>query len=132
MTPRIRASWWGSATPGDSTSSDEGTIAISDRKPGSRSYTAGHDGEAGGFDESLPRTEMATCAERKQTAAARGRGVHDLRSSAIPEGRVEAHPGFGARNLAGDQGSPPPTGCLTVPRAQYQRSGASQPEPTKV
>src|SRR6202012_777984 len=48
------------------------------------------DGDAGGFDESFPREEMAPLRRAEQTAAAKAVGVHDLRFLGYPDGRVEA------------------------------------------
>jgi LmbE family N-acetylglucosaminyl deacetylase len=48
------------------------------------------DGDAGGFDESFPRTEMAPLRRAEQTAAADCVGVHDLRFLGYPDGQVEA------------------------------------------
>ncbi|HEY0716242.1 MAG TPA: PIG-L deacetylase family protein [Streptosporangiaceae bacterium] len=48
------------------------------------------DGDAGGFDESFPRAEMAPLRRAEQTAAATCVGVRDLRFLGYPDGRVEA------------------------------------------
>jgi LmbE family N-acetylglucosaminyl deacetylase len=48
------------------------------------------DGDAGGFDESFPRTEMAPLRRAEQTAAADCVGVHDLRFLGYSDGQVEA------------------------------------------
>jgi LmbE family N-acetylglucosaminyl deacetylase len=48
------------------------------------------DGEAGGSDPSLSRTDMAALRRREQAAAAKQVGVHDIRFLGYPDGRVEA------------------------------------------
>ncbi len=48
------------------------------------------DGDAGGFDESRPRAEMAPLRRKEQAAAAPCVGVQDLRFLGYPDGRVEA------------------------------------------
>ncbi len=48
------------------------------------------DGDAGGSDRSMPRTEMAALRRREQTAAAHAVGVKDLVFLAHPDGRVVA------------------------------------------
>jgi LmbE family N-acetylglucosaminyl deacetylase len=48
------------------------------------------DGDAGGSDPSISRSDMATLRRAEQTAAAREVGVHDLRFLGYPDGRVEA------------------------------------------
>jgi LmbE family N-acetylglucosaminyl deacetylase len=47
------------------------------------------DGDAGGSDRSLPRSEMAAMRRREQTAAAHALGVKDLVFLGHPDGRVE-------------------------------------------
>jgi LmbE family N-acetylglucosaminyl deacetylase len=48
------------------------------------------DGDAGGHDESVPRSEIAPLRRKEQTAAAACVGVHDLRFLGYPDGQVEA------------------------------------------
>jgi LmbE family N-acetylglucosaminyl deacetylase len=47
-------------------------------------------GEAGGEDREMPRSQMAELRQAEQTAAAAAVGVHDLRFLGYPDGRVEA------------------------------------------
>jgi LmbE family N-acetylglucosaminyl deacetylase len=54
------------------------------------SYCIVTDGEAGGFDDSISRAEMAEIRRAEQTAAAKIVGVTDLTFLAHPDGRVEA------------------------------------------
>jgi LmbE family N-acetylglucosaminyl deacetylase len=49
------------------------------------------DGDAGGFDQSIPRPEMAQIRRREQTAAAKLVGVDQLIFLGYPDGRVEAN-----------------------------------------
>jgi LmbE family N-acetylglucosaminyl deacetylase len=46
------------------------------------------DGEAGGSDREMPRSEMAALRRREQTAAAAAVGVTDVRFLGYPDGRV--------------------------------------------
>jgi LmbE family N-acetylglucosaminyl deacetylase len=48
------------------------------------------DGDAGGYDESVGRGEMAALRRNEQAAAAKHVGVTDLRFLGYPDGRVEA------------------------------------------
>jgi LmbE family N-acetylglucosaminyl deacetylase len=48
------------------------------------------DGDAGGFDDDLPREEMAPLRRAEQVAAAKCVGVSDVRFLGYPDGRVEA------------------------------------------
>jgi LmbE family N-acetylglucosaminyl deacetylase len=47
------------------------------------------DGDAGGSDPSVSRSDMAVLRREEQTEAARQVGVHDLRFLGYPDGRVE-------------------------------------------
>jgi len=49
------------------------------------------DGQAGGFDESVSREDMARTRRKEQTAAAAVVGVSDLHFLGFPDGRVEAN-----------------------------------------
>jgi LmbE family N-acetylglucosaminyl deacetylase len=60
---------------------DEGTEVI---------YCIVTDGDAGGYDESVGREEMAQLRRDEQAAAAKHVGVGDLRFLGYPDGRVEA------------------------------------------
>ena len=53
-------------------------------------YCVVTDGDAGGFDEDFPRSEMPTLRRAEQVAAAKCVGVHDVRFLGYPDGRVEA------------------------------------------
>jgi len=48
------------------------------------------DGDAGGFDRSVSRSEMAEIRRAEQTAAAKAVGVRDLSFVGYPDGRLEA------------------------------------------
>ncbi len=48
------------------------------------------DGDAGGFDPTVPRHEIAGIRQREQTAAGEAIGVRDLRFLGYPDGRVAA------------------------------------------
>ncbi|WP_067831724.1 PIG-L deacetylase family protein [Actinomadura kijaniata] len=48
------------------------------------------DGDAGGFDDGITRTEMAALRRDEQRAAAKAVGVTDVRFLGYPDGRVEA------------------------------------------
>ena len=63
------------------------------------SYCIVTDGDAGGYDESIGREEMAALRRDEQAAAAKQVGVTDLRFLGYPDGRVEATLGL-RRDLA--------------------------------
>jgi LmbE family N-acetylglucosaminyl deacetylase len=86
------------------------------------------DGDAGGFDESFPRAEMAPLRRAEQLAAAKCVGVHDVRFLGYPDGRVEATLGL-RRDLARviRQVRPDRVVCPS-PERNYARTGASHPD----
>jgi LmbE family N-acetylglucosaminyl deacetylase len=53
-------------------------------------YCIATDGDAGGSDRSVPRSDMAVLRRREQKAAAAQVGVRDVRFLGYPDGRVEA------------------------------------------
>ncbi len=57
-------------------------------------YCIATDGDAGGDDRSMPRTEMARIRREEQTAAALQVGVTDLRFLGYPDGRLVADLGL--------------------------------------
>jgi len=91
-------------------------------------YCVATDGDAGGFDETFPRAEMAPLRRAEQTAAAKQVGVHDLRFLGYPDGRVEATLGL-RRDLARviRQVRPDRVLCHT-PERNYVRTGVSHPD----
>ncbi len=54
------------------------------------SYCIVTEGDAGGYDESVDRAEMARLRRAEQTAAAKHVGVDDIRFLGYPDGRIEA------------------------------------------
>ena len=86
------------------------------------------DGDAGGFDESFPRDEMAPLRRAEQTAAAKAVGVYDLRFLGYPDGRVEATLGL-RQDLARviRQVRPDRVLCPS-PERNYARIGTSHPD----
>jgi LmbE family N-acetylglucosaminyl deacetylase len=58
------------------------------------SYCMITSGDAGGFDPSVPRTEIAGIREREQRAAAAEVGVSDVRFLGYPDGRLEVSLGL--------------------------------------
>ena len=78
------------AHPDDVDFSAAATIAAWTDAGISVTYCIVTDGDAGGHDESVPRSEIAPLRRKEQTAAAACVGVHDLRFLGYPDGRVEA------------------------------------------
>lgn len=91
-------------------------------------YCLATDGDAGGFDDSVPRAEMGPLRRKEQTAAAACVGVHDLRFLGYPDGQVE--PSLALRkDLARviRQVRPDRVLCPS-PERNYQRMGISHPD----
>jgi len=78
------------AHPDDVDFSAAGTVALWTDAGIEVTYCIVTDGDAGGYDESVPRPEMAQLRRAEQAAAAKHVGVHDLRFLGYPDGRVEA------------------------------------------
>jgi LmbE family N-acetylglucosaminyl deacetylase len=67
-----------------------GTVAAWTDAGAEVTYCVVTDGDAGGYDQSVGRDEMARLRRDEQTAAAKCVGVEDLRFLGYPDGRVEA------------------------------------------
>jgi LmbE family N-acetylglucosaminyl deacetylase len=91
-------------------------------------YCVVTDGDAGGYDESVPRPEIAPLRRAEQTAAAKLVGVTDIRFLGYPDGRVEATLGL-RRDLARviRQVRPQRVVCPS-PERNYLRMGVSHPD----
>jgi len=76
------------AHPDDVDFSAAGTIALWTDAGIEVTYCIVTDGDAGGHDESVPRSGIAALRRAEQTAAAKHVGVHDLRFLGYPDGRV--------------------------------------------
>jgi LmbE family N-acetylglucosaminyl deacetylase len=92
------------------------------------SYCIVTNGEAGGSDPSVSRTEMAAIRQAEQTAAAKQVGVSDLHFLGYPDGRVEATIGL-RRDLARViRLLRPDRVVCPSPERNYARTGASHPD----
>jgi LmbE family N-acetylglucosaminyl deacetylase len=67
-----------------------GTVAALTARGASVSYCIVTDGDAGGFDPSVPRDEIGSIRRREQTAAANCVGVTDLVFLGYPDGYLES------------------------------------------
>src|SRR5580704_16954676 len=92
------------------------------------SYCIVTDGEAGGNDRSVPRTDMAVLRQAEQTAAAKQVGVHDLHFLGYPDGSVEPSLAL-RRDLARViRLLRPDRVVCQSPERNYARMGASHPD----
>lgn len=78
------------AHPDDVDFGAAGSVAVWTEQGIEVSYCIVTDGEAGGSDASVPRSEMAAIRRAEQTAAAECVGVSDLKFLGHPDGRVQA------------------------------------------
>ncbi|MDO8390029.1 MAG: PIG-L deacetylase family protein [Actinomycetota bacterium] len=78
------------AHPDDVDFGSAGTIATLAAAGVHVTYCLVTDGDAGGSDRTISRTEMASMRRKEQTAAAAAVGVHDLIFLGHPDGRVVA------------------------------------------
>jgi len=92
------------------------------------SYCIVTNGDAGGYDESVPREQIAPMRQAEQTAAAACVGVCDLRFLGYPDGQVEATLGL-RKDLARviRQVRPDRVVCPT-PERNYVRMPPSHPD----
>lgn len=78
------------AHPDDVDFGAAGTVAALTESGVAVTYCLVTDGDAGGFDESFPRSSMAPRRRDEQTSAAKEVGVSDLIFLGQPDGRLEA------------------------------------------
>jgi LmbE family N-acetylglucosaminyl deacetylase len=92
------------------------------------SYCVVTNGDAGGSDPSVSRTDMAVIRQAEQTAAAKQVGVHDLHFLGYPDGRVEPTIGL-RRDLARViRLLRPDRVVCQSPERSYIRMGVSHPD----
>jgi LmbE family N-acetylglucosaminyl deacetylase len=116
------------AHPDDVDFGSAGTVALWTDAGIEVTYCIVTDGDAGGYDENMPRAEMAPLRRAEQTAAAKQVGVTDIRWLGYPDGRVEATLAL-RRDLARviRQVRPQRVVCPS-PERNYARMGASHPD----
>jgi len=116
------------AHPDDLDFSAAGTVALWTDAGFDVTYCIVTDGDAGGFDESVPRSDIAPMRRKEQTAAAQCVGVHDLRFLGYSDGKLEPTLKL-RRDIARviRQVRPDRLVCPSAER-NYQRIGASHPD----
>jgi LmbE family N-acetylglucosaminyl deacetylase len=116
------------AHPDDVDFGSAGTVALWTDAGIEVTYCIVTDGDAGGYDENVPRAEVAPLRRAEQAAAAKQVGVTDIRWLGYPDGRVEATLAL-RRDLARviRQVRPQRVVCPS-PERNYARMGASHPD----
>lgn len=116
------------AHPDDVDFSAAGTIATWTDAGVEVTYLIVTDGDAGGFDDDVPRAEIAPMRRAEQIAAAKCVGVTDVRFLGYPDGRVEANLGL-RRDIARVIRQVRPDRVLIPnPDRNYARLAASHPD----
>src|SRR4051812_32237428 len=77
------------AHPDDVDFGSAGTVATWTAAGTEVTYCIVTDGDAGGFDEAVPRHEMGPLRQEEQRTAAKAVGVTDVRFLGYPDGRLE-------------------------------------------
>jgi len=116
------------AHPDDVDFASAGTVATWADAGINVTYCVVTDGDAGGYDETVGRAEMASIRRGEQIAAAEQVGVHDVRFLGYPDGRVEATLTL-RKDLARviRQIRPQRIACPS-PERNYARPGVSHPD----
>jgi LmbE family N-acetylglucosaminyl deacetylase len=91
-------------------------------------YCLATDGDAGGFDESVSRAEMARIRRAEQTAAAATVGVHDLHWLGYPDGRLMVSLELRRDITRVIRTVRPQRVVIQSPERNYQRVFASHPD----
>jgi LmbE family N-acetylglucosaminyl deacetylase len=86
------------------------------------------DGDAGGFDPAVPRSEIAGIRQREQTQAAKEVGVDQLHFLGFPDGRVEANLDLRKAISRVIRQVRPQRALIQSPERNYQRIYASHPD----
>jgi LmbE family N-acetylglucosaminyl deacetylase len=116
------------AHPDDVDFGASGTIAVWADKGIEVTYCVITDGDAGGFDPDVPRSEIPAIRQAEQIAAAAAVGVHDVRFLGYPDGRLTV-----TYELRGDisrviRQVRPQRLVQQSPERNWDRIGASHPD----
>jgi LmbE family N-acetylglucosaminyl deacetylase len=116
------------AHPDDVDFSAAGTVATWTDAGIEVTYLMVTDGDAGGFDDDLPREEMAPLRRNEQRAAAKCVGVSDVRFLGYPDGRVEATLDLRRDIARVIRQVRPDRVVIPSPERNYQRLAPSHPD----
>jgi LmbE family N-acetylglucosaminyl deacetylase len=116
------------AHPDDVDFSAAGTVATWTDAGIEVTYLMVTDGDAGGFDDDLPREEMAPLRRAEQRSAAKCVGVTDVRFLGYPDGRVEATLDLRRDIARVIRQVRPDRVVIPSPERNYQRLAPSHPD----
>jgi LmbE family N-acetylglucosaminyl deacetylase len=116
------------AHPDDVDFSAAGTVATWTDAGIEVAYLMVTDGDAGGFDDEMPREEIAPLRRTEQRAAAKCVGVTDVRFLGYPDGRVEATLDLRRDIARVIRQVRPDRVVIPSPERNYQRLAPSHPD----
>jgi LmbE family N-acetylglucosaminyl deacetylase len=116
------------AHPDDIDFGSAGTIATWTDKGIEVTYLIVTDGDAGGFDPAVPRTDIPGIRQAEQRAAAKCVGVEDVRFLGYPDGMVEATLGLRRDIARVIRQVRPDRVVLPSPERNYDRIYGSHPD----
>jgi LmbE family N-acetylglucosaminyl deacetylase len=116
------------AHPDDVDFSAAGTVATWTEAGIEVSYLIVTDGDAGGFDDDMPREEIGPLRRTEQLAAAKCVGVTDVRFLGYPDGRVEATLDLRRDIARVIRQVRPDRVVVPSPERNYQRMAPSHPD----
>jgi LmbE family N-acetylglucosaminyl deacetylase len=116
------------AHPDDADFGSAGTVATWTDRGITVTYCIVTDGDAGGFDPDIPRSEIPRIRRAEQVDAAKQAGVDDVRFLGYPDGRLEVSFGL-RRDISRVIRQVRPQRLLTQsPVRNWQRIGVSHPD----
>jgi LmbE family N-acetylglucosaminyl deacetylase len=116
------------AHPDDVDFSAAGTVATWTDEGIEVAYLIVTDGDAGGFDDAVPREEIAPLRRAEQLAAAKSVGVTDVRFLGYPDGQVEATLGLRRDIARVIRQVRPDRVVVPNPERNYLRAAPSHPD----
>jgi LmbE family N-acetylglucosaminyl deacetylase len=116
------------AHPDDVDFGSGGTIALFTKAGVEVSYCICTDGDAGGFDPTVPRSEIAGIRQAEQRAAAEVLGVHDVTYLGYPDGKLEVTQELRRDISRQIRRVKPDVVLVQSPERHWQRIGASHPD----
>ncbi|MDX6228439.1 MAG: hypothetical protein QOI76_1829 [Frankiales bacterium] len=105
-----------------------GTVALFAKAGAEVAYCICTDGDAGGFDPAVPRSEIAGIRQAEQRAAGEVLGVHDVTFLGYPDGKLEISQELRRDISRQIRRVRPDVVLLQSPERHWQRIGASHPD----
>ncbi len=105
-----------------------GTVALFTKGGAEVAYCICTDGDAGGFDPGVPRSEIAGIRQAEQRAAGEVLGVHDVTYLGYPDGKLEVTQELRRDISRQIRRFKPDVALVQSPERHWQRIGASHPD----